>query len=262
VDARVILNEELIGGYDGEDGKDGQDEVDERVEDMLELSRLSWYDEYLKRNEQSGHIDYLVSRGMLCVRKLTTAPFPIVRKMVVRSEPEAHGKIPMLLGLQYSNPGEEMRAGEGDSVERRSASDDNCLEHCNFGWLWAVGDAARRLNAHANYELRNQGYVFWDKARLLRLEKFQSPRDPVKDFFEFPPGYEEHSIRPGIGTKLKDAPIDRDVLDEISQEIDRDGGRSFVEWRDRRNISDKYTDTLSFIFNLFSIPHSLTRGCG
>lgn len=234
IDARAILNEDPIWR---KDGKDGDDEHDgERVEYMLERFRLSWYQESLKRSERSRHIDYLVSRGMLCMRKLTTAPFPIARKMVVRSEPEAHGKIPMLLGLQYSNPREDMSGEEGDSVRRQSGendSGDNCLGHCNFGWLWAVGDATTRLNANANYELRNQGYVFWDKARLLRFEKFQSPRDPVNDLFEFPFGYEEHSERPGIVTKLNDVPIDRDVLDEISQEIDGDGGRSSsIEWRD------------------------------
>lgn len=226
MDARAILNGGTVEGDD--------------VELNLELSCLSWYEESHKGSERAGHNDYLVSRGMLSVRKLASAPFPIARKMVVSSDPEAHNKISMFLGLQYSTPREEIiRGDEGDFVERRSTTendsdDDDCLGNCNFGWLWAaVEDSARRsLNAHANYELRNQGYVFWDNARLLQIEKFQSPRAPVEDFYEFPPGYQEHSKRPGIGTKLRDVPMPRDVVDEISRDIfgdDRLG--PLINWR-------------------------------
>lgn len=36
--------------------------------------------------------------------------------------------------------------------------------------------------------------------------------------------HQEHSKRPGVGTKLKDVSVDLIVLDEISTETDKPGG--------------------------------------
>ncbi|KAE8330983.1 hypothetical protein BDV39DRAFT_169722 [Aspergillus sergii] len=209
----------------------------------LDWFGLWWYDESSKGSERSEHINYLISRGMLAVRRLTSAPFPIVRRMIVESYLEARGKNSILLGLDESDPREEREGDEGESGKGHPAennSDDECLRHCNFGWLWAVGNDKMKwrwkIDLPANYELRNRGYVFWDKARLLRCKEFQSPRDPVKDDFEFPPSYQEHSELPGIQTKLKDTPIYGDVIRDIyeeiiSRQIEGDG-TSGIAWRD------------------------------
>lgn len=212
--------------------------------DALVFVGLRWYVEPLKESARSKHIDYLVSRGMLSVRKLTTQPLSIARKMVIKSDSGAHSKIPMLLGLEDFYPRDEKEEEEeGKSLARHLAendsdSDDICLRRCNFGWIWA-GDARglNGLNVPANYDLRNQGYVFWDKARLLMFDTFQSPRDWVEPR-KFPFGYQENSERPGVETKLKDVPVDSNVLEEIFDEIhgqqgtEDDGGDFFaVNWR-------------------------------
>ncbi|KAE8140075.1 hypothetical protein BDV38DRAFT_269461 [Aspergillus pseudotamarii] len=212
------------------------------VDGMLDWFCLRWYDESFKKSQRSWHIDYLVSRGMLAVRKLSSAPFPIVRRMVINSSPEARGKISILVRLNESKSQVE---GEGEEEEHCKKhptgdnSDDECLDHCNFGWLWAVGNEKTRwrwdIDLPANHELRNRGYVFWDKARLRKCKEFQSPRDPVKDDFEFPSGYREYSKLPGIQTKLKDFPICWDVVKEMADEIlfrdSEDDGSSLIDWR-------------------------------
>ncbi|KAE8163789.1 hypothetical protein BDV40DRAFT_311525 [Aspergillus tamarii] len=195
----------------------------DKVAGMLDWFGLWWYDESFKESQRSEHIDYLISRGMLSMWKLTSAPFPIVRRMIVNSGFEAR-------------EGDEEQSSKWHPAEDNS--DDECLGHCNFGWLWAIGNEKMKwrwaIDLPANYELRNRGYVFWDKARLLKCKEFQSPRDPVKDAFEFPPGYQEHSVLPGIQAKLKDLPLHWGVLREISDEIDgwHGGGDSPVtDWR-------------------------------
>ncbi|GMG26249.1 hypothetical protein F9C07_1475496 [Aspergillus flavus] len=210
---------------------------------LLDWFCLWWYDESFKRSQRPWHIDYLVSRGMLAVRKLTNAPFPIVRRMIVNSGSEAKGKISILARLDHFEYQAEGEEDEGEISKRHPAednSDDECLEHCNFGWLWAVGNEKTKwrwdIDLPSNYELRNRGYVFWDEARLRKCKEFQSPRDPVKDDFEFPSDYQEHSKQPGIQTKLKDTLIHGDVLREMSDEIVfrqiEGDGPSVTGWRD------------------------------
>lgn len=219
---------------------------------ILEMNGLRWYSETCKPNYRSEHIEYLVSRGMLCVRKLTMkVPFSIARRMVVKLDLEADGKLPMLPELEDLNPREqkeeEFVAGHRHPAENDNDpdSDDMCLRRCNFGWIWATtGDGVGLYglngpNVPANCELRNQGYVFWDKARLLSFKKFQSPRDSA-NFWEFPSGYQEHSERPGVDTMLKDVPVYWKVIEEMAAEIlglqangNYDDGNSFlvIDWR-------------------------------
>ncbi|GAB1190979.1 hypothetical protein APSETT444_000147 [Aspergillus pseudonomiae] len=147
----------------------------------------------------------------------------------------------ILLGLDQLNYGDGREEDEGKSNTRHAEddSDEECLGHCNFGWLWAVRHTKMEwqwdIALPANYDLRNRGYVFWDKARLLKCQEFQSPRDPVKNAFQFPSGYQEHSERPGIQTKLKGLLIPWDIAAEISDEINgrQDGGPppSLTDWR-------------------------------
>ncbi|KAE8418888.1 hypothetical protein BDV36DRAFT_294739 [Aspergillus pseudocaelatus] len=143
---------------------------------MLDWFCLWWYDESTKGGQRSRHIDYLVSRGMLAMQKLTSAPMPIVRAMVVTSDSEYKGKKSILFGLNESDSCEERGGDEGGSIKRQPAednSDDECLGHCNFGWPWAVGNDNTGwrwdVDLPVNDELRNRGYVFWYKARLLNV---------------------------------------------------------------------------------------------
>lgn len=177
---------------------------------LLQQYTVGWYADSWKQAGRSDHIDYLVSRGMLYMRKLTSASFTTARRMVVTSALDAWGKFPMPDGL-----GSEVRE-KGEPAEGHPVKVDSY--GCNFGWQWAV-EQVKRTNAPANYELRDQGYVFWDKARLLEFVKFQTPRAPVKNVFEFPFGYQKHSDRPGVVEKLKNESIHSNIVREIEAEV-------------------------------------------
>ncbi|KAH8694158.1 hypothetical protein BGW36DRAFT_454736 [Talaromyces proteolyticus] len=52
-----------------------------------------------------------------------------------------------------------------------------------YGWEWAFGPQTFMIMASENLKLRDMGYVFWDKERLLRYKVFQNPRE--FQFYEF-----------------------------------------------------------------------------
>ncbi|KAE8375355.1 hypothetical protein BDV26DRAFT_267984 [Aspergillus bertholletiae] len=107
------------------------------VRAMLDWFSLWWYDESTKSSERPEHIDYLISRGMLAILKLTSASFSTVRRMIVHSGFEAGLKQSIMIGLNEldSCGGTE---GDEESMQWHLAEGDSDTErfgHCNFGWL-------------------------------------------------------------------------------------------------------------------------------
>ncbi|KAL3471234.1 hypothetical protein BJX99DRAFT_263431 [Aspergillus californicus] len=143
------------------------------VEYWLDYFCLRWFEDHTKTSLRTCHTEYLVSRGMLAVWKLTHAPFQEMRKMMVRSDFLAHDQPSLMLQLVYANGASNADTNPG------------------WGWIWANGGLENakwfQIGAGANCVLRNQGYVFWDKARLEALEEYQAARPEVKDRDAFPP---------------------------------------------------------------------------
>lgn len=84
-----------------------------------------------------------------------------------------------------------MDPADSQDVEIKSS------ETSSFGREWAMNtgnEDSPMINAPANYHLRHQGYVFWDKERLAAFEMYRAPRTRADEMLEFPPGYLEREI--------------------------------------------------------------------
>lgn len=100
---------------------------------------------------------------------------------------------------------------------------------CNYGWRWATANSVwPKTNIPVNHDLRNQGYVFWDKARLDSYDIFRSPRSPVRGELDFPPGYQEDAEMPGVEEKLRSVFVPLCVISDIFNELQFSGGG--VDW--------------------------------
>lgn len=193
------------------------------VEALLNIHYLEWFQADSKRYVRGRQIRYLVSRGMLAVWKLTNAPFQTARQMVVwsyvSSEP-SYSVFKRLNRFDYRFP-----RYEGDGPHSSSP-----------GWQWATFDGRERgqVYAPANYGLRNQGYIFWDRSRLEKAHQFQAPYRST-NLSSFPAGYKGHEDGPSVSTMLQEFQIRRGILEPIKDEIDgseedeRDG--DVISWR-------------------------------
>lgn len=123
-----------------------------RLSTWLDYHSIDWYSESSKRHLRQTHIDYLVSRGMLAVWKLTHAPGPsqTVRKMVVTTHFTSNDVPSIMFQLQRATS-----IVKSDQTNSRTRSP---------GWAWASEAMTPyhrlRAAAHSGYNLRNQGYVF------------------------------------------------------------------------------------------------------
>ncbi|KAL4801074.1 hypothetical protein BDV19DRAFT_384088 [Aspergillus venezuelensis] len=152
---------------------------------------------------------------------LNRCPFEVARKMVVRTHRISKNQSSMMHQLQWL----KSRTAENEQESAQS-----------YGWLWARQRLRMwRTNAPANHELRNQGYVFWDEARLKDLEPFSSP-GRIIDYGGYPSNYKKHSECARIETEIQDVPVHKYVVGMIAAEIDgetwRESGLDYGDYED------------------------------
>ncbi|RDW78685.1 uncharacterized protein DSM5745_05537 [Aspergillus mulundensis] len=185
----------------------------------LDYFCLHWYEESHKLRDRARHIDYLVSRGLGALWKLTGAPLKTVRRRVVRTHFMSRNKCSIMQVLRWTTP----RAGadEHDLALEKHACASSTSTPC-YGWLCARETMdSWTSNAPCNYDLRSQGYVFWDRARIQDLQQFRHPRARVEGmaFKQYPAGYRSHSEEYRIDVELEGVAIRKDAIGEIADEI-------------------------------------------
>ncbi|RJE21156.1 hypothetical protein PHISCL_06501 [Aspergillus sclerotialis] len=128
---------------------------------------------------------YLTTRGVLAMWKLVHSQPSAITEILQEAHLDEKWvyNLPQLLTTVYrrNNP-----LAAGIPVPGLETYVQETVKGVNFGWLWAFGPTLTipEPNQMSNYTLRNIGYVFWDKCRLIQYPFAQSPRpvfDPERD---------------------------------------------------------------------------------
>ncbi|KAL3495875.1 hypothetical protein BJX62DRAFT_233135 [Aspergillus germanicus] len=146
--------------------------------------------------------------GTLAMWKLTHIPYVAARKIFVYTWQTAHEMPSIMFHLE--------------NLPRQHASEDSHSDlDGNFGWSWAGADAMYHhpYGLPGNCELRKQGYVFWNKTRLVVFPQFCASRTKERNLTELPPGYTDYVDTPGVVARLADLTVDVQVVTAISEEI-------------------------------------------
>ncbi|KAJ0414201.1 hypothetical protein BJY00DRAFT_305751 [Aspergillus carlsbadensis] len=157
------------------------------------------------------HNEYIVSRGMLALWKLTHIPYVAARKAIVNTHQVGTRQACIVSDLERQ-PGRR-------SSEEIADSDGN---NTNFGWRWVWGGTKFYPSPYqvpANSLLRDQGYVFWDQTRLEGIPPFSAPRAREGDLDKLPPGYRDHANSPGVEARLADFEVNVHVVGMIADDI-------------------------------------------
>ncbi|KAL2786915.1 hypothetical protein BJX66DRAFT_341701 [Aspergillus keveii] len=178
------------------------------VDVFLDYYCISWYDDS-ERYERRIHNAYIVSRGTLAMWKLTHIPFATARKVIIKT---------VFTGVRQPSIVSDL-----EHLRRQYGSEDiPDSDGCStFAWSWAGGNATyhRPYGLPVNYELRNQGYVFWDETRLKEIPLFCAPRAQVTSWTELPQGYKDHEKSPGVVARLGNARVFKEVIGMVVDEI-------------------------------------------
>ncbi|KAL1967187.1 hypothetical protein VTN77DRAFT_3478 [Rasamsonia byssochlamydoides] len=195
-------------------------------ENFAWLTFLEWYcPPFFKdytRDEKDNHIDFVVSRGLLFVKRLLRLEPLSLRKEVFDSAFDGSYHIRHLqLALADSNPVRrkikaERRAAKSSNKVRVPSNADDSLTRCNIGWLWAFGykRAAITINAAGNSDLRDQGYVFWDRDRLQQSGLLRSPRVRNEgNDLDYP--YQNRTELSSVEERLRHLKVPGKVIEEL-----------------------------------------------
>lgn len=185
---------------------------------MLDWFCLNFFETSHRRLRQSGHIDFLVSRGLLFVRKLSSMEPKTLRKCVLDSDYKSHSKLRLartFAYLEFQGGSFELERQAKDSGHKIPFTGDT-LDDRNLGWSWAFDfEPSTWVNAPANLDLRSQGYVFWDEGRLESLGIPRRPRALNGNLSDFPPGYREQSELPSVEERLRHVKVPGKVIEEV-----------------------------------------------
>ncbi|KAL1985710.1 hypothetical protein VTN96DRAFT_7458 [Rasamsonia emersonii] len=181
---------------DGDDnGHDNEDEI--HVLMLLDLQCMRFFKASYKQRYRVDHIDFVISRGLVFVKKLLSLePLPL-RQEVLKSAHDREqfiGNLQVTLACVSNNTrrgisSQQHVPGDSDATSFPAHAEADSLTDCNLGWLWAFDYNLVTVDRDANYDLRDQGYVFWDRERFPEGGSLRSSRSPGgADDFHFPFG--------------------------------------------------------------------------
>jgi hypothetical protein len=196
--------------------------------EMVGLEMLEWFGlhffEETNKPRHKDHIDFLVSRGLLFVHKLSRLESRLLMSAILSTDLQSRPNTRLWEALWRSDLGSwtVKYGGCGDSKSGVSTQNsDDSLKERSPGWQWAFGDGFFiSIYKPDNFDLRNQGYVFWDRSRLEGVHTFRSPRARKDTISRRSPSYQPRSNLPSAEEKLRHLEVHWKVIREISDEIE------------------------------------------
>ncbi|KAK2746082.1 hypothetical protein FQN57_003422 [Myotisia sp. PD_48] len=203
------------------EGKPREHEAEkEEEENFLNKSPFGLFTKSSK-DSWTTYIDKVISWGIVQMQSVITNPSTIPRRGLY-ADNYGYSRLvrqPFILSLYYQTFEAAELAEVADRVDGQEP-----INEQNFGWIWAQPPHRQaKVFQKTNFQLRNQGYVFWDKARLIgNCEAFKSARplsetqsDTQKDEFEYlslPLKFK------GIDEELEGISLSPEILEAISAE--------------------------------------------
>ncbi|KAI9837644.1 MAG: hypothetical protein M1837_002931 [Sclerophora amabilis] len=188
------------------------------VLEHLEYFGLNFFSEADKSLRHDQHIRFLLSRGLVFSKRLLMSSQDDCKTIVLSTDlqfPRA-----FLLEAMWQNhphePGILKREQDDAFRYRKRHFQSDSLTNCNEGWLWAAGYVAcATYNLPCKFELRNRGYVFWDRDRLENSGMISTPFEPTGGRHDFPTQYRRRCDMITAEERLQGATVGSDVLNRL-----------------------------------------------
>lgn len=170
-----------------------------------DLGDLSFFTKAYRDTHHSGHVKYLISCGLSYIVRLSLMEPQALKHAMLKSDMDSRENTVTDFfsqdGLDITSCDEEQQnvvlKGKLVSVPCDEVSS------CNLGWKWGTSfHDFVKPDSPAMFDLRNQGYVFWDQKRLQESGLVNEPNVVRVGANYFPPGNRGPFMRPSVEERL------------------------------------------------------------
>lgn len=161
-----------------QDGKnndsDKKKEKDDKVNGLqvLDFHYMRFFKASHKQFERSDLMDFVLSRGLVFVKKLLSIePLALRQEVMKAGRDHEHFIGNMQATLACFSPNSTRRGMPIQQLVPDETSEVDSLTNCNMGWLWAFKHNKVTVDRSLDYDLRDQGYVFWNRDRFPEEEE-------------------------------------------------------------------------------------------
>lgn len=186
-----------------------------------DLDGLSFFTKSYRDTHHFDHVKFLVSCGLPYVLRLSLMEPQALEHAMLDSYIESRKNTVMDFFFQGGLDIESCDEKQKDIVLRGklvSISRDE-VGSCNLGWKWGTSfPEFVKSDTPAMFDLRNQGYVFWDQGRLQDSGLVNEPYVVHVGTNYFPPGHRGPFLGPSVEERLCGLGVDSEALRELKDE--------------------------------------------
>ncbi|CAG8892462.1 unnamed protein product [Penicillium egyptiacum] len=185
------------------------------------LGDLSFFTKSYRDIHHSGHVKFLVSCGLSYILRLSLMEPQALKQAMLKSDMESRKNTVTDFfsqgGLDIGSCEEKEQnivlRGKLVSIPRDEVGS------CNLGWKWGTSfHDFVKPDSPAMFDLRNQGYVFWDQERLQVSGLVNEPNVVCAGVNYFPPGHRGPFLRPSVEERLGGLWVDSGASRKVKDE--------------------------------------------
>jgi hypothetical protein len=181
---------------------------------VQDLGDLSFFTKSYRDTYHSGHVKFLISCGLSYIVRLSLMEPQALKQAMLKSDMDSRENTVTDFfsqdGLDIASCDEKQQnailKGKLVSIPRDEVSS------CNLGWKWGTSfHDFVKPDSPAMFDLRNQGYVFWDQKRLQESGLVNEPNVVCVGANYFPPGHRGPFLRPSVEERLGGLLVDSEA---------------------------------------------------
>ncbi|KAK4870810.1 hypothetical protein LT330_000047 [Penicillium expansum] len=182
---------------------------------------VSFFTKSYRDNHHLDHVKFLISCGLPYLLRLSLMELPALKHAMLESYVESQKNTVNDFFFQGGLDIESCDEKQKDIVLRGklvSISRDE-VGSCNLGWKWGTSfHGFVKPDAPAMFDLRNQGYVFWDQERLTESGLINEPFVVHVGTNYFPSGHKGPFLRPSVEERLGGLWVDAEASKKVEDE--------------------------------------------
>ena len=182
---------------------------------LLDGSGLSLFTKSYRENDYSSFVKHLISCGLPYILHLSLMETQKLKNVILESYPDWRG----FAGTEFFSQG----ALDLDSCSEKQREvrlrgnivdiSEDTLDGPNLGWKWGTSfQDFVKCDSPALFDVRDRGYVFWDRERLQESGMVNEPVVVCVGADYLPPGHNGSFLRSSVEERLDGFDVDSEVL--------------------------------------------------